>query len=160
MSNEPEIAPRRHRDTDAEMDITPMIDITFLLLAFFVVVSKMDPKRNVEMPVSEVAAKYPEKSCVMIYVDYEGDVSPTVDATVFIGKKGDIPVQGSPEEQSEQITQYVEGELAQNPELQYIMIKAHGDSKNGQIERIKSAAAKASGERQLLVGVENKRVRR
>ena len=39
------VMPRRKRDDD-EMDITPMIDITFLLLIFFVVASKMDPTQN------------------------------------------------------------------------------------------------------------------
>ena len=34
--------PRKRRFDDAEMDITPMIDITFLLLIFFLVASKMD----------------------------------------------------------------------------------------------------------------------
>ena len=37
------IAPRKTRTEEAELDITPMIDVTFLLLAFFVFVSKMDP---------------------------------------------------------------------------------------------------------------------
>jgi len=41
---------RKQNPDDGELDITPMIDITFLLLAFFVVVSKMDPQQAVDLP--------------------------------------------------------------------------------------------------------------
>ncbi len=152
------IEPRKRRHEDAEMDITPMIDITFLLLAFFVVVSTMDPKRAVELPISEVAEKIPEKQCVMIYVDKVNDTDK--DAKVFIGDTGNDEVTGTEEEIMEQVAAFVEKTLIDKPELQYVMIKAHGDSKNGQIERLKRAAAKNAGDRKLLVGVENKKQRR
>ena len=43
--------PKRKRNKDdGELDITAMIDVTFLLLAFFVVVSKMDPQAAVDLP--------------------------------------------------------------------------------------------------------------
>jgi biopolymer transport protein ExbD len=38
---------------DDEIDITPMIDIVFLLLIFFVVSSKMDPSKTGAFPVAE-----------------------------------------------------------------------------------------------------------
>ena len=41
--------PKKKRE-ESELDITPMIDITFLLLAFFVVVSKMDPTLAIPVP--------------------------------------------------------------------------------------------------------------
>ena len=151
------IEPKKRRQEDAEMDITPMIDITFLLLAFFVVVSTMDPKRAVQLPVSEVAEKIPEKQCVMIYVDKEPSDK---DAKVYIGDTGNDLVTGTEEEVMEKIAAFVEKKLIETPKLEYVMIKAHGDSKNGQIERIKRAAAKNAGDRKLLVGVENKKQRR
>ena len=149
---------RRHREEDAEMDITPMIDITFLLLAFFVVVSKMDPKKNVKLPISEVASNIPEKDCVMIYIDVTGAED---DGTIFIGSKGDRKIEGSEEEIADQIRDYVDATLLADQSLEYIMIKAHGDSKNGLVERVKIAAASAEsvGDRQLLVGVENKKLK-
>jgi len=155
------VIPRRRRNEDAELDITPMIDITFLLLAFFVVMSKMDPKKNVTLPVSEVAANNPEKDCVIIYVDYEGD-STDGDANVFIGPGGDQLLSGTSEEIGNQITEYVNEAFIQKPELDYILIKANGDAKNGLIERVKTAAVRAAAakDKQLLIGVENKKSRR
>ena len=35
--------PKRRLQADTEMDMTPMIDCTFLLLVFFVVGAKLDP---------------------------------------------------------------------------------------------------------------------
>ena len=45
-----DIPKRKRNPDDGEMDVTPMIDVTFLLLAFFVVVSKMDPQAAVDLP--------------------------------------------------------------------------------------------------------------
>ena len=47
--NESPLMPERKIE-DAEMDITPMIDITFLLLIFFLVASKMDSPASGELP--------------------------------------------------------------------------------------------------------------
>ena len=41
---------RQTRPDDAEMDITPMIDITFLMLIFFLVASTPDQQTAVELP--------------------------------------------------------------------------------------------------------------
>lgn len=44
--------PRPKRDDDVEMDITPMIDITFLLLIFFLVASRPDTTTSVNLPIA------------------------------------------------------------------------------------------------------------
>jgi len=44
----PLVPPRRREE--AEMDITPMIDVTFLLLIFFLVTSLPDQKTAIELP--------------------------------------------------------------------------------------------------------------
>ncbi len=47
------VLPRRRMVDDAEMDITPMIDITFLLLIFFLVTSIADPATAIDLPRAE-----------------------------------------------------------------------------------------------------------
>ena len=47
--HDPPLMPERNTE-DAEMDITPMIEITFLLLIFFLVASKMDSPASGELP--------------------------------------------------------------------------------------------------------------
>ncbi len=46
---------------DAEMDITPMIDITFLLLIFFLVASRLDEDAPVELPTARYGAPWPRR---------------------------------------------------------------------------------------------------
>ncbi len=41
---------RGKRSVDADLDITPMIDVTFLLLIFFMVTSTMQPIRDKDIP--------------------------------------------------------------------------------------------------------------
>ena len=62
------ISLRKTKTEDAELDITPMIDITFLLLAFFVMVSKMDPTTAVDLPKAQYGFTVPEKNCVVFVV--------------------------------------------------------------------------------------------
>lgn len=41
---------RRPLDQSSALDITPMIDVTFLLLVFFLLTSALDPRRAVDLP--------------------------------------------------------------------------------------------------------------
>jgi len=50
QTDRPETLKPRRQLEDTEMDITPMIDVTFLLLIFFIVASKMDESANVPLP--------------------------------------------------------------------------------------------------------------
>ena len=59
---------RKENPDDGELDITPMIDITFLLLAFFVVVSKMDPQQAVDLPSATVGEAVQDKDSVILII--------------------------------------------------------------------------------------------
>ncbi len=76
-------APKRKAE-DAEMDITPMIDVTFLLLIFFIVASKMDPQAAIDMPGARYGAAVPAADCVTIVLEKEGD-----GANIFLGRTKD-----------------------------------------------------------------------
>lgn len=64
-------------DSDDEVDLTPMIDIVFLLIAFFMVVAKMidDTKIEIAVPIAD-QSKIPDESPhrVTISVPANGDV--------------------------------------------------------------------------------------
>lgn len=53
---------------DDEMDITPMIDMTFLLLIFFVLTSKMTAEQSYEVPPAKHGSSIAAKNCVVITV--------------------------------------------------------------------------------------------
>ena len=53
---------------EAEMDITPMIDVTFLLLIFFIVCSTMDPTSAIELAAAKNGQAVGERECFIITV--------------------------------------------------------------------------------------------
>ena len=56
------------RKDDDEVDITPMIDITFLLLIFFVVASKMDPTQTGRIPPASNGLSVSAKDSAVIFI--------------------------------------------------------------------------------------------
>ncbi len=152
-----EVLPRRKSDDESDLDITPMIDITFLLLAFFVMVSKMDPQMAVKLPQALNGDVIPEKNCVVLVIlKGEGDD----DFSIYKGlSKSDAnKVTGDdPVEQEEQIAEYVEETLSRNPKIQAVLIKAEGEVTTGAVETAKRgvAGSELGLTRQLYVGVES-----
>ncbi len=73
MDDDDELAlPKRKRDEE-EMDITPMIDITFLLLIFFVVCSKMDPTQTGMIPDADNGVAVSAKDSAVIFIEPAGE---------------------------------------------------------------------------------------
>lgn len=70
---------RKQQPDEMDLDITPMIDVTFLLLIFFMVASTMQPGPNLKEP----AAKHGDG------VDSRFAITFFVSAT---GRPGDVPV--------------------------------------------------------------------
>jgi len=149
--------PKRERNPDdGELDITPMIDVTFLLLAFFVVVSKMDPQASVPLPMASYGQSIPDKNCVTIIV--------TVDETgqtpnVFLGssmKDETLVPPGDPEDQEQVIADFVENELSTYPNKDAILVKGAGDCKTGMIQMVKRGVAQSplAEQRKVYIGVE------
>ena len=100
LEDEPEevsMAPRPPMDD--EMDITPMIDMTFLLLIFFILTSKMTGEKSYEVPPAKNGASIATKNCVMITVQRGNGDTPLVtkeDGGIF---------SDDPEQQSAEITE-------------------------------------------------------
>ena len=66
--------PRKNREDD-EMDITPMIDITFLLLIFFIVCSTMDPTKIGTIPEADNGLAISAKNSAVIFIKPSGSDS-------------------------------------------------------------------------------------
>ncbi len=141
---------------DAELDITPMIDIVFLLLAFFVVVSKMDPTTAVDLPKAQYGFTVPEKNCV-VFVVTQGATPQS--AFIYKGRGKEesalIP-DGDPIDQEAMVADYVEQELSARPEVTAILIKAENNVRTGAVESVKRgiAGSELGREREIYVGVE------
>ncbi len=136
---------------DSEMDITPMIDMTFLLLIFFLVASKMDPSAAISLPPARYGLPVVEKSSVIITLaaGEEGK------AVVYKGN-GTVAeglVDGSDiEAQEDEIAAYVEEEMAGGTK-ENVLIKAEKGIKHREVARITKAATRPEGVQQLYVAV-------
>ncbi len=147
------LAPREALE-DTEMDITPMIDITFLLLIFFIVSSKMDPSSNVPLPPAARGVAVPVKASVIISVG-PGDTAESP-AKVYKGD-GINPENAFPdgdlESQEDEIAAYVEDAMLENPELIYVLIKASKGIKYREVARVQDAVSKPESVKQLHIAV-------
>ncbi|MEM9589016.1 MAG: biopolymer transporter ExbD [Planctomycetota bacterium] len=123
--------PRKKREED-EMDITPMIDITFLLLIFFVVASKMDPTQIGSIPEATNGLAVSAKDSAVIFIEPAGKdkaILKRLDGSTFSEDE---------ETQASEIVEYVDKEL--NATLgkakSHVMLLGNSDIKVGQVTRV------------------------
>jgi len=153
---EPIVLRRPMRET-AEMDITPMIDITFLLLIFFLVSSQAD-KFETELPRARYGTAVSAQASVVVTIADEGNDK----VRVFLGegKRGEpLPVgtagendairavlqKGAPrmrpddhEAQEELIRKAVQ--MGRKLDKQTVLIMAERGVRAGEVRRVMAAA--------------------
>ncbi len=142
---------QRKQIVEEEMDITPMIDCTFLLLIFFLVASRIDTQVVLDLPPAKHAsAVLVEHSVVLTVTKGSGDL-----AAVY---QGDTPgpntlIPGATAaDQDQAITSYVEKEIANSVNKKFVLIKAEGNVKHREVARVAKAASQTEFQ-QLYVGV-------
>lgn len=137
-SDTPIFLRRRQRDS-VEMDITPMIDIVFLLLIFFLVCSTMGKNSIVQLPKATYGtAVNPKTATILTIAGIESD------SVVYIGE-------GTPEQelsvneevQREEIVKAVEDGLRQGKTD--VVIRADKKLHHGEVMRIETIAASVPG---------------
>jgi biopolymer transport protein ExbD len=150
---EPVMTGRRKLE-EADMDITPMIDMTFLLLIFFIVTSKMGPKSGVELPQAKHGAVVVQKNAVILTV---GPGDPF--ARVYRGESVDAKdafAATSMEDQENQVISYIETEIGgSGGGKNTVLIQAAGGLKHREVARIARAVGRAEIEN-LYVGIVEK----
>ena len=146
------IMPRRQLQ-DTEMDITPMIDITFLLLIFFLVASKMDPSAAIDLPPAKYGVPVPSKNAVVLTVDVADPDSPP---KVFKGgaaAEGEMVDSSDLEAMETEIEDYVREEMNRDSNKQFVLIKAAEGAKHRDVQQVARAAAKVEEVQQMHVAV-------
>lgn len=118
----------KRKRIDDEIDVTPMIDIVFLLLIFFVVASKMDPTQSTAVPKAT-----------------HGTAVSSKDSAVILMKRGsgnraevlridESPFSDDEEAQRGQIIDYVTQQLDLGK--QQVMILGEGEVSVGEVARV------------------------
>lgn len=123
--------PRKNREDD-EMDITPMIDITFLLLIFFIVCSTMDPTKIGTIPEADNGLAISAKNSAVILIKPSGSdsvVLSTPDGTEFSTDEN---------EQASEIIEYITGEMESTDQTpkEHVMLFGDSEVKVGHVTRI------------------------
>ena len=123
--------PRKKREDD-EMDITPMIDITFLLLIFFVVCSKMDPTQMGKIPEAQNGIAISAKESAVVFIEPSGKdkvILKRIDGTEFSTDE---------ETQTTELIEYIAEELktTRGQEKNHVMIMGDREVTVGEVTRV------------------------
>lgn len=159
------ILPRRRRQEDASLDITPMIDITFLLLIFFLVTSNLRSEALRTLPEAKHGSQVSARDAAVITM-----TAAAADGRVRV-YLGDSAEPGSEvtaadlTAQEEEVAQYVAEALAgvaprEGPPKRHLLIKAEGRVPYGEVERISLAATRGGNVdsvSQVYIGVQEKK---
>ncbi len=132
---------RRPLDDKAELDITPMIDITFLLLIFFLVASIPDPQNSVELPPARHGQGISKRTSFIVTVA-ERDGSGSALVYLGDGKSGEL-LPDDPAAQEERIA--AEVETAFHEGKSNVLVKAGRGVLHGEVSRIAAAVGRVKG---------------
>jgi biopolymer transport protein ExbD len=141
------LPPRRPMKADEEMDITPMIDMTFLLLIYFLVASTIDTQASAELPPAHYGVGVSQNTAVILTVGDTGGKN----AAIYLGdgKEGN-PLTGAAEEQEIQIRETVEQGMREGKSS--VIVKAERGVPHREVSRVAASAASVEGIH-LYIGV-------
>lgn len=130
---------RRRRTFEGDLDITPMIDVTFLLLIFFMVTSTMQATPDIDLPVARQGVGIDKNRQVIVSL-LDEDGRPVLIA-------GDPP---GPERSLEEILDYTREQMEQGKTG--VLLKASGQIPTGFIKEV-TQQLQALGELQFFYAV-------
>lgn len=132
-----------HAEAEDNPDFTAMIDMTFILLAFFIVTSTMEVGSSLVLPPARSGEGLREQSTV-ISIYYDGE-NPDVFLESEAGQEG-------PATMSEVTAHVAEGVAAQRA---LVLIKADRETPSGFVEEVARAAGRAEGVQGFFVAVKD-----
>jgi biopolymer transport protein ExbD len=136
------VSSRKRFVSDAEMDITPMIDMVFLLLIFFLVASKIDQATSVKLPPARRGVAIAQENAIIVIVKKGGGNS------VIVARRDGTAFSADLATQDEEIAAYVEAGLSGSPPFERpmdtIIVKAEGSVKEGDVARVAQAIGRVT----------------
>ncbi len=139
-TDEGAVLKRRPLADDSEMDITPMIDITFLLLIFFLVASVPDSQTAVQLPSARFGKGVDPKICFVVTIA-EGATPGTALVYIGDGKVGE-PLSTDISEQEQELQKAVEEGFADGSKSAFL-VKAEKGVLHRDVSRVASFASVA-----------------
>lgn len=141
--------------SDAESDITPMIDMVFLLLIFFLVASKIDQATSVKLPPAKHGIAVAQQNAVIVIVKKGPGGS------VVVARRDGTPFAADFAVQEQEIGDYVEAGMTGSPPFERpmdtIIVKAEGSVKEGDVARVAQAIGRVTNTQVLNYAVVEER---
>lgn len=140
--------PRRAGD-EADLDITPMIDVTFLLLIFFMVTSTMQQNQDLDVPTAKHGTGIESRETVTVSIlrPASDAVSPTVRLSMANRAPVELPSAAAPGELDEAVRGRIIEEVSAARQLgqSLAIIKADRDVSYGFIDKVMKAVNDVEG---------------
>ncbi len=143
---------KKDRGEEVDMDITPMIDITFLLLIFFLVASKMQEPARVDLPAAVAGTEVQATESIDIIIrGIGGGKGKTAEQIEVKGFDGTVFDSSDDDVLEQALGQYIEAGLAGTPPFEgpkkHIILRAEGSVREGDVERVMKVIARATEDR-------------
>ena len=130
---------RMREDDESEVNLTPMLDVVFIMLIFFIVTASFVKESGIDVNRPDAqTAEQKKKASILIAISEDGEI--------WI-KKRRVDIR--------QVRPNVEKMLAENP-LGTVVIQADEESKNGLFVQVMDAA-RAAGAHSIAIAAEKKR---
>ncbi len=148
--DEPSLGHRRRKLEIGDLDITPMIDVTFLLLIFFMVTSTMKEPATADVPPARFGVGTDSGEATIFTVMRPGD-----GGEVQV-RLPDSSVHTLAElRTSDEVTNIVRDATTADPPRMNVIINADRDLPHGVVREVSQMAGKVEGIR-LFLGVQDK----
>lgn len=115
---------RKRVGGEADLDITPMIDVTFLLLIFFMVSSTMNPARELDLPPADYGTGVPDAAVAVITINLPEGGRPTLELGEGSGTTAEL----------DDVPAYVEAQARDH--RTEVVIKADRDVPHGFVQKV------------------------
>lgn len=131
---------KKKRRISITIDMTPMVDIAFLLLIFYMTTTQFKPpeKKTVELPTSHSEVSLPDKDVINVTVTAEDSifVDYIIKKTVNIdGREISMPIRVYEDATTETVGSVINAARIRNPRA-FLVIKADRDASYGAMEGI------------------------
>ena len=140
------------RVPESDIDITPMIDITFLLLIFFLVSSAISKQTRVDLPTAQYGDAVAADEAAVVTIDTLGSSG----AVIYKGDGVDDQLRltsSDPQTQEDELVAYLEAEFDDHPFKRHVLIKAAKGVKHRHVVHVSHAAGRVLTDGQLFVAV-------
>lgn len=143
---------RRKVVEDTELDMTPMIDMTFQLLIFFLVTFKSDPSSGVPLPAAKYGQAVPSRNAIIVSVKKGDGGSPARVFKGFANNPNNLINSTDLKVIESQLEEYIQTE-ADRADKTLVIVQAGKDVKHRDVATVAKAVSRIAQIQQLFVAV-------